>query len=100
MLSSKPKLIKDIKESDFKDLIPENQKKSKFLFHHDKRTWNGLSQSVKLPNDCYFYNQSNCDKSSGGEYLTNYKTSLITSISFLERMNSKQECSTPHGEIK
>jgi hypothetical protein len=84
-LSGKPKLIKDIKESDFKDLISENQYKSKVLFSYDERTWTGtvirhkwynnedekewFTYSIKLPNDGYFYNQSYCDKSSKGEYL-------------------------------
>ena len=50
MMSSNPfcqaKLIKDIKESNFKDLISENQYKSKVLFCYDERTWTGTASDT------------------------------------------------------
>lgn len=73
-LSSKPKLIKNIKKSDFENLISENQYKSKVIFQYDEKTWTAsvirhkwhnnqdqkewFTYSIKLPNDRYFYNQS------------------------------------------
>ena len=116
-MSSKSKLIKYIKESDFKDHISENQYKSKVLFRYDERTWTGtiirhkwynnedkkewFTYSIKLPNDGYFYNQSYCNKSKGGEESYHkFQDIFDTCIYFLERMNSKQEYSTSHGEIE
>jgi hypothetical protein len=82
-LSSKPKLIKDIKKSDFENLTAEIQYKNKVMFKYDGKTWTGtvishkwynnqdqkewFTYSIKLPNDGYFYNQSY--RESKGDYL-------------------------------
>jgi hypothetical protein len=82
-LSSKPKLIKDIKKSDFEKFIPDIQYKSNVIFKNLGKTWTGtvishkwfnnqderewFTYSIKLPNDGYFYNQSY--RASKGDYL-------------------------------